>query len=194
MATVSGLSATSYAQVEQIPLATSPILTYGAAVTVPADNWRFTGAALARIKSGAACVAIEFQTEPGAGATGRVFDADDGTTSNRIDVSISSSGVTPFIVNNGVQVSGVVNAGDASTAKRRMVISWSGALIIQGYDSATPQTFSSAIPPVTQAILGNVGWGSRPAYGWFSQIMIRQNCTAAQVRRYSTAGANLRGN
>ena len=192
-ATVSGLSATSYPQAEANAFATSPILTYGTAVTVPADNWSFTGVALAQLGSGEACIAIEALAE-GVVTNHGWFIV--GSGSNSI-VAFMNSPTADFFsgMTSGVAWLnyGPVVGGNITTAKRRIAMSWNGNSQAFSYDGASPLTATVNNPTgMTSASLGNGGSGA--SYCWFSQIMIRPPCTAAQVQRLSTAGANLRGN
>jgi hypothetical protein len=193
-ATVSGLSATSYAQTEANPFATSPILTYGAAVTVPADNWAFTGVALAQLISGSACLVIEGCAE-NIPANSYWFSVDDGTFNNRIygqAYSVTQQYAVSVLAGS-VTLAAPPVGGDLTTGKRRLAMSWRSVGGVSTYDGSAPATWSTANPTgLTEAGLGNTPFASTPWVGWFSQIMICPSCTAAQVQAFSTVGANLR--
>jgi hypothetical protein len=184
------------AQIEQNASATSPILTYGTAVMVPADNWPFTGAALAQLLSGKACIAIQILAESPVVA-GRVFAVDDGSLNNRLlIISYGSTAAGRFfgIGVNGFALDQYVVGGDQSVSPRTLAFSWArGALPQAAYDGVlmTGQAVAGSPAGMTAAYLGKDGSGGPAFSGWFQQIMIRPSCTAAQVQRYSTAGANL---
>lgn len=182
---------------EQNSFATSPILTYGAAVTVPADNWSFTGAALAYLlsKTGA-CIAVQALAESGEGAqSGRIFSIDDRTSSNRFAITNNAANQVGFygIGSNGFALNSYVAGGDMTAAPRTSVLSW-GARLPQGaYDGTlmTGQSVSGHPNGMTEASIGRDSLGNPSFYGWFQQIMIRPSCTAAQVKAYSTANSNM---
>ena len=173
-------------QLEQNAFATSPILTYGTAVSVPADNWSFTGAALALLSSPVSCHAVEFTPEgvnpiynptiksPTTGAFGSIFT----NTASQAALTNISVVATNSIVPTAGAKSRIAALGKAGN----YAIATNNTLAIGSY--ATAPTAGAAY------YLGQDGVGD---YGsmWFSQIMIRPSCTAAQVQRYSTAGAKL---
>lgn len=188
--TAAGLSATSYAQVEANAFATSPILTYGTAVTVPADNWSFTGAALAQFLKQTGCIVVEELSENSA-ITQYTLELNDGGYANRV-FEYNSLATQHIVINGASQFVYSSNAGDIASAKRRLALAWGSGSMTIGYDGSTPLSGAFTWPSgITTALLGYSNLGGSPWYGWFSQIMIRPSCTAAQVQRYSTAGVNL---
>jgi hypothetical protein len=175
--------------------ATSPILTYGTAVTVLTDNWSFTGAArTAMLSPQGACIAVRAQAEGVSSSSyPALFGLDDGTAFNHIRVymnALTTQAQVDYETGGSTNYGPTINGGDITAAPRTAVLSYNSRALLS-YDGSAAASFV-ALPPagLTNARLGGV-YGATSFYGWFSQIMIRQNCTAAQVQRYSTAGANL---
>ena len=178
---------------EQSAFATSPILTYGTAVPVPADVFSPTGAAARQILSGKACVAMQVLLEGQNG--GSLLEVNDGTFSNRVYENFNTASQTVGLaVIGGAQQQPYSNTGgSALTAPRTAVSAYGNGAVIEGYDGTAPVSLAqSGRPPgMTIARIGSSNLGTPALYGWIQQIMVRPSCTAAQVRRYSTAGANL---
>ena len=193
----SSLTASAYPQVETGAFATSPILVYTAAVTVPADNWPFAGVALSQLLSTAgACVAVKAQLEGyTSGVNTFLFSVSDGTTNNFVGIDVD--GFVPNTVDARVRLLGgdvavQIAGGNMVSAPRTSVMSWGVGLPIAAFDGSSAVTVASATPKnLTQGWLGSVN-GSNPPSLWFQQIAVRKSCTSAQVTRLSTAGANLR--
>jgi hypothetical protein len=184
-ATVSGLSATSYAQVEANAYATSPILTYGTAVTIPSDIWAFTGAANTALTLSKGCIVVEFTPEYVPNTNPRIIGA--ASSAGLIQASfyglVSTYNTTSELDTGVTMVAGV---------KVRGGYEWNGATrsIVANGNAPASDTTGTSITPGMQIYFGQDSTGPKTGM-WGSQIMIRQNCTAAQVQRYSTAGANL---
>ena len=196
--TATSLGATAYPQVETGPFATSPILTYATAVTVPADNWSFTGAALAQLKSGAACLVVEAQSEGTSTNFATVAEINDGTYNNRVQFGNPANNSAYNSLNYVVALSAnkggfSLIGGSTVTAPRRFAVSYGPSAASWGYDGTVPQVATPGLPlGLTTALLGRSNLSATIAWsGWDSKILVKPSCTAAQVQTYSTANADM---
>lgn len=172
------------AQLEANGFATSPILTYGTAVTVPADQWSFTGAALAALQAPTTCHVIEFTPE-GVNSVNPLIKSN--TTGSFGSAFVPS--LTQVALANVTQVAGVSTTPSAGVLNRVAAAGAPGAYAVAVNGVLGTGTYAGAQTPGSAYGLGAITGAASSM--WVSQIAIRSRCTALQARRYSTAGVNL---
>lgn len=178
-------------QLEQVSFATTPILTYGSAVNVPADNWGFTGSTLAKLTSGSFCVAMDVYGEGNNGSGyPSIFYVSDGTINNRDFILAGPSNyVYQAVAAATLNMSPPISYGGPFVGAVTRISAEFGTINAYSFIGYPLQTFTGASLPVGMNSAGFPG-----AYEWFQQLVIYPSCTLPQTLKRGVSGSSLTGN
>jgi len=159
-------------QAEQLPFATSPILTTNAAVTRAADLG--TVSSIPWFNATTGTIVVNFILEGETATSGRVYNFDDGTINNAIENFTANNPSTAgqLVVSGGANGStGVVVVNNTLIKTGLQYLSASNNFYVNGVKPTLGAFGASTIPAgITQLLFGNRTDGNRPFSGWLQNF------------------------
>lgn len=184
--------AVEWPQVEAGPYASSYTPTGGAATTRDADVATISGAAFASIwnpLAGSMLSVTRKMADETASLFPRIWDANDGTTNNRLSgfyaTAANTVGIGPVL--GGVSV-GTASASIVETARSAVGMSWDAANLSIAVNGAAPvNAAATGLPTVNQLHIGHFLTGSQLG-GWIERLIyVPRRMSPNELRAWSAS-------